>query len=147
MDAKKFRMYIIKCTATGHCYINYTGSQDLDFKPISYISRTIKTNNDKYKKLAESFKTHGIKKHRCIVYKEMYTKEEVEDKAYKVQSLYYNNNPDKYLNDLPPISPEKETCDFCGKKYRMALRDIHLEKYCDSTVFQDENELFNMSGI
>lgn len=139
---RKYRVYIIKCTTTGCVYFNYTSSENVDFKPIFYINRIAKKDKTKYVKLFSSFKENGLKNHRHIYIDAHFVKEEAEKKVYDMHKKFLEANPQKCLNDYEPIPTEKETCELCGQTYRIALREIHQDKYCVSKVFRDELDFF-----
>ena len=75
-NEKMYKLYMIKCEATGKVYVGYTDSTNPKYNPISYLFNQYKNSNNRYRGLGESIKEHKFSSHQFQFMKENLTKDE-----------------------------------------------------------------------
>lgn len=132
--------YAIVCKKTNKIFVGQSKSENPEYNPIRFFLKKNKDEPNYYEKLCKSINEHGRKEHRFIkTSKHIYTLEEAEKKVYEA-SLKLDKQ-DRLLNDRI-ISPEKETCDYCGKSYKIVYKEAHQTKYCDKLLEESVEGIF-----
>lgn len=119
-------------------YIGITKSLNPKYNALTVMSKRVQNySDDKYIKLRESLKTEGIKSH---TYRKLSERMELEE-AEKLAFEHMNKLGNRCLNDSL-IDPEREECDRCGKRVKLAFLEAHKSKYCVET---SPEELFGFT--
>lgn len=130
-----YRVFAIQCTKNNKKYIGITTTENGN-NLLKWMINQNKSDQSKFKELAESVKVNGFGSHIVIRLKEVFdNKHDAEQKSYAVQCMY--KEKDELMNtDI--INPEREQCN-CGQFVKKVFMDIHKEKYCNCKL-QDEIE-------